>query len=166
MSAMKLDRYDMNILRLLSQDGRISKSRLAEEVCLSVSATWERIKRLEQLGYIRGYKAVIDWDAVSKQSLVIVELTLDRHTAQQMRIFEERVMKLPEISRCYATGGGVDYVLHIKTESIDHYQRFIDRLLLENIGIERYFTYIVTKVIKGESHLPIDGFPGMTEPST
>lgn len=159
MSAMKLDRYDMNILRLLSQDGRISKSRLAEEVCLSVSATWERIKRLEQIGYIRGYRAVIDWDAVSKQSLVIVVLTLDRHTAQQMRIFEDRILKLPEIIHCYATGGGVDYVMHVKTDSIDHYQRFIDRLLLENLGIERYFTYIVTKVIKGECQIPLDDLP-------
>jgi Lrp/AsnC family transcriptional regulator of ectoine degradation len=65
-----------------------------------------------------------------------------------MRRFEERVQAAPEVVQCYATGGGVDYVLHVLARDIDHYQRFIDALLMDELGIERYFTYIVTKVVK------------------
>ncbi|MEZ2353158.1 Lrp/AsnC family transcriptional regulator [Caballeronia sp. RCC_10] len=145
---MKLDRYDLAILRILARDGRITKSRLAEEVNLSVSPAWERVKKLEESGLVEGYRAEIDWTTAFKGSRVVVEVTLSRHTAQDMRRFEERVNAASEIVQCYATGGGVDYVLHVVTRDIDHYQRFIDSLLVEELGIERYFTYIVTKVVK------------------
>ncbi|ACC72991.1 Lrp/AsnC family transcriptional regulator [Paraburkholderia phymatum] len=152
---MKLDRYDLAILRILAGDGRITKSRLAEEVNLSISPAWERVKRLEESGVIRGYRTDIDWTKAFKGSRIIVEVTLARHTAQDMRRFEERVLAAEEVTQCHATGGGVDYVLHVVSRDIDHYQRFIDALLTEEIGIERYFTYVVTKVVKDGG----EGFP-------
>jgi Lrp/AsnC family transcriptional regulator, regulator of ectoine-degradation genes len=152
---MKLDRYDLAILRILARDGRITKSRLAEEVNLSISPAWERVRRLEESGVIRGYRADVDWVRTFKGSRIIVEVTLERHTAQDMRRFEERVAAAPEVAQCHATGGGVDYVLHVMSRDIDHYQRFIDTLLTDELGIGRYFTYIVTKVVKS---MP-DGMP-------
>jgi Lrp/AsnC family transcriptional regulator, regulator of ectoine-degradation genes len=145
---MKLDRYDLAILRILAQDGRITKSRLAEEVNLSISPAWERVRRLEESGVIRGYRTDIDWTRAFKSSRIIVEVTLARHTAHDMRRFEERVATAPEVTQCHATGGGVDYVLHVLSRDIDHYQRFIDAMLTDELGIERYFTYVVTKVVK------------------
>ncbi|QBR02205.1 Lrp/AsnC family transcriptional regulator [Paraburkholderia pallida] len=145
---IKLDRYDLAILRILERDGRITKSKLAEEVSLSISPAWERVRKLEESGVIRGYRADIDWIGAVKGSRIVVEVTLSRHTAYDMRRFEERVSAADEVTLCYATGGGVDYMLHVMTRDIDHYQRFIDRLLMEDLGIERYFTYIVTKVVK------------------
>lgn len=145
---LKLDRYDIAILRILAHDGRVTKSHLAEEINLSVSPTWERVRRLEDEGIIRGYRAELDWTGRLNISLIIVEVTLARHTAQDMQRFETRMLNAPEVSHCYATGGGVDYVIHVVTRSIDEYQRFIDSMLIENLGIERYFTYIVTKTIK------------------
>jgi Lrp/AsnC family transcriptional regulator of ectoine degradation len=145
---MKLDRYDLAILRILAQDGRITKSRLAEEINLSISPAWERVRRLEESGVIRGYHADVDWLRAFKGSRVIVEVTLARHTAHDMRRFEERIAAAPEIVQCHATGGGVDYVMQVMSRDIDHYQRFIDSLLTDELGIEKYFTYIVTKVVK------------------
>jgi Lrp/AsnC family transcriptional regulator, regulator of ectoine-degradation genes len=150
MNAIKLDRYDLAILRLLTRDGRMTKSRLAEEVNLTISPAWERVRRLEERGLIRGYHADIDWAAAFKGNHVVVEITLARHTAQDMRRFEERIVAAPEVEQCYATGGGVDYVMRIASRDIDHYQRFIDSLLADELGIERYFTYIVTKVVKDQ----------------
>jgi Lrp/AsnC family transcriptional regulator of ectoine degradation len=144
----KLDRYDLAILRVLARDGRITKSRLAEEVNLSISPVWERVRRLEDIGLIRGYRAEIDWVGAFKGSRIVVEVTLARHTAHDMRRFEERIAAASEVEQCYATGGGVDYVMHVASRDIDHYQRFIDSLLTDELGIERYFTYIVTKVVK------------------
>lgn len=158
----KLDRYDLKILRLLAEDGRITKSRLAEEINLSVSPAWERVRKLEEAGLVKGYRAVIDWAALFKTSLVLVEITLARHTAQDMRRFEQRLRDAVEVVHCYATGGGVDYIAMIQAHDIDHYQRFVDQLLLEDLGIERYFTYIVTKTIKAGDPAPLvpDGYFG------
>ena len=148
LTVVKLDRYDIAILRVLARDGRITKSRLAEEVNLSISPTWERVRKLEESGVIKGYRAELDWVGTLNASRIVVEVTLARHTERDMRRFEEAMQAAPEVVQCYATGGGVDYVLHVVSRDIDHYQRFIDSLLIDEIGIERYFTYIVTKVVK------------------
>lgn len=158
---IKLDRYDLKILRILAGDGRITKSSLAEAINLSVSPAWERVRKLEEAGLIKGYRAQIDWSALFKQQQVLVEITLARHTAQDMKRFEQRLQQSPEVGFCYATGGGVDYIAMIQARDIDHYQRFIDQLLLEDVGIERYFTYIVTKVIKTqEAAIPAEALEG------
>jgi Lrp/AsnC family transcriptional regulator of ectoine degradation len=90
----------------------------------------------------------VDWLRAFKGARVVVEVTLARHTAQDMRRFEERIGASPEVVQCHATGGGVDYVMHVMARDIDHYQRFIDSLLTAELGIEKYFTYIATKVVK------------------
>ena len=152
---IKLDRYDLAILRILARDGRITKSRLAEEVNLSISPAWERVRKLEDCGVIRGYRADIAWVDVFRGSRIVVEVTLSRHTAHTMQRFEQRMAAANEVIQCYATGGGVDYVVHVMARDIDHYQRFMDALLMEDLGIERYFTYIVTKVVKdGSTDVP------------
>lgn len=151
----KLDRYDLNILRILSEDGRITKSSLAEAINLSVTPTWDRVRKLESAGLVKGYRALIDWNQVFKRQQLLVEITLARHTAPDMRRFEQRMNAADEVEFCYATGGGVDYIAMILTPDIDQYQRFIDQLLIEDLGIERYFTYIVTKTIKTGGALPI-----------
>ncbi|AJP56548.1 AsnC family transcriptional regulator [Pandoraea vervacti] len=147
---VKLDRFDLAILRVLAREGRITKSRLAELIHLTVSPTWERVQRLEAAGVIRGYRADIDWSGVVQVSRIVVEITLARHTAHDMQRFESRLREAPEVVQCHATGGGVDYIVHVLARDIDHYQRFIDDLLMADFGIERYFTYIVTKVVKDQ----------------
>jgi Lrp/AsnC family transcriptional regulator of ectoine degradation len=106
------------------------------------------VRKLEESGVIRGYRAELDWVGTTNASRIVVEVTLARHTERDMRRFEEAMRAAPEVVQCYATGGGVDYVLHVVSRDIYHYQRFIDSLLIGEIGIERYFTYIVTKVVK------------------
>ncbi|MCY1391790.1 Lrp/AsnC ligand binding domain protein [compost metagenome] len=78
-----------------------------------------------------------------------------------MRRFEQRLREAPEVGFCFATGGGVDYIAMIQARDIDHYQRFIDQLLVDDMGIERYFTYIVTKVIKtADEAVPVEAMEG------
>jgi Lrp/AsnC family transcriptional regulator, regulator of ectoine-degradation genes len=149
---MKLDRYDLAILNILAHEGRITKSRLAERVNLSISPAWERVRRLEQAGVIRGYCADMDWLKAFNGSRIVVEVTLAKHTAPDLARFEARIALAPEVVQCLATGGGIDYVMQVFSRDIDHYQRFIDRLLTEELGIERYFTYVVTKEVKAVSH--------------
>jgi Lrp/AsnC family transcriptional regulator, regulator of ectoine-degradation genes len=145
---MQLDRYDIKILQILHQQGRITKSSLAEAISLSVSPCWERVKRLEAAGIIEGYGARINTDVLFKRTPVLVEVSLKQHSAEAFQCFEQTMLDCEQVVDCYATGGGVDYILRVMCDGIDQYQRLIDGWLASNIGIERYFTYIVTKTIK------------------
>lgn len=145
---MKLDPIDIKIVLALKQDGRMTKLKLAEAANLSPAACWERLRRLEESGVIKGYTAIVDLDAGAPRISVIVEVSLKSHQQADFQRFEEAVAKEPGIVCCDATGGGVDYILRVVVPDIDAYQRLIDRLLDPPIGIERYFTYVVTKSVR------------------
>ncbi|WP_110685467.1 Lrp/AsnC family transcriptional regulator [Salinicola aestuarinus] len=147
---MKLDRYDLKILQILSHDGRITKSRLAEAINLSVSPCWERVKRLEKAGVIEGYSVRLNPDAIVKRTPVWVQVELKQHSAESLARFERLALDTEAVAECYAIGGGMDYLVRVDAESIDAYQRLIDAWLVSDLGIERYFTYIVTKTVKRE----------------
>ena len=153
---MKLDRHDIRILAALQADGRIAKTKLAEKVFLSPTAAWERIKKLESAGVIASYHARINLEKFTKPTMVMLEVTLKSHQAHDFRKFEDAVQTIPEIVECHATGGGIDYLLKLVTPDIDHYQRLIDQMLERDIGIDRYFTYIVTKPVKESPDPPIN----------
>ncbi|MCP1313225.1 MULTISPECIES: Lrp/AsnC family transcriptional regulator [unclassified Halomonas] len=148
---LKLDRFDLKILEILSRDGRITKSRLAEAINLSISPCWERVKRLEKAGVIQGYSARIDARVLVPRTPVWVQIELKAHNAESFARFEALVMETPEVTECVAVGGGVDYLVKFEARSIDGYQRLMDRWLVSDVGIERYFTYIVTKTVKQSS---------------
>lgn len=143
-----LDRYDIAILKTLQSNGRITKVALAEAVNLSPSPCWERLKRLEQAGLITGYRADIDVAELRPMILVLVEVTLSHHQAENFKAFEAAIQEYPEIIECAATGGGIDYVMKLAVSDVDAYQRLMDRLLDAGIGINRYFGYVVTKMVK------------------
>jgi Lrp/AsnC family transcriptional regulator of ectoine degradation len=145
---LKLDRYDLAILQKLQQEGRITKVALAEAVNLSSSPCWERLRRLEDAGYITGYHANLDLRRLATIAEVIVEVTLTNHKATDFRRFETAIQDVPEIVECSAIGGGIDYVMKLIVRDVDAYQRLMDRLLDDGIGIDRYFGYIVTKPVK------------------
>jgi Lrp/AsnC family transcriptional regulator, regulator of ectoine-degradation genes len=159
--AMKLDKIDLKILAALQRDGRITKIRLAEAVNLSPTACWERLSRLEKSGVITGYTARINTDKLARRTAVLVEIMLRSHQQSDFDRFEEAILKEPAIVSCDATGGGVDYILKIVSEDIDAYQRLIDKLLRLDLGIERYFTYVITKNVKTSDPLPSIAIEGV-----
>jgi len=143
-----LDDRDIQILRILSEEGRISKSDLARRVNLSATPCWERLKRLEQQGLIRGYRAEIALAKIAQHVTIFVVAELESHRTSDFQQFEKAMARRDEIVSCWAIGGGFDYLLQIVTTDINSYQRLIDALLAERIGLKRYFTYIVTKDVK------------------
>lgn len=145
---MKLDRFDFRILEILARDGRITKSRLAEAINLSVSPCWERVRRLERAGIIEGYGARVSDRVRVHLTPVWVQIEMEQHSLAILERFERTMRDTPAVTQCVAVGGGVDYLVLIEAESIDQYQRLIDQWLVEDLAIKRYFTYIVTKVIK------------------
>ncbi|MBN7808634.1 Lrp/AsnC family transcriptional regulator [Agrobacterium rosae] len=148
---MKLDAIDLRILEAVRRDGRMTKQALAEQIGLSPTPGWARLKRLEAAGIISGYHARIDRHRIAPFTRVLVEITLVSHRQTDFALFEQAIAAIPEITACWSVGGGVDYFLSVETTNIDSYQRLIDRILGMEIGIQRYFTYIVTKTVKDET---------------
>lgn len=153
---MKLDDRDIQILRVLSTEGRITKAALAERIGLSPTPCWDRLKKLEKAGLIEGYRAEISLRKLGPHVTVFVAAELADHTAASFRAFEDAVKRYEEVVACWALGGGYDYLLQIVTRDIDAYQRLIDQMLDARIGLARYFTYIVTKPVKGYGAPPFD----------
>ena len=155
MTAAKLDAIDLKILDAIQRDGRITKLALAEQVGLSPTPCWMRLRKLEKAGIVSGYHARIAMRVVAPVATVLMEVTLASHRQADFDRFERVIRDIPEIVACWSVGGGVDYVLKVMARDIDAYQRLVDGLLDREIGIDRYFTYIVTKAVKEEIARPI-----------
>jgi len=149
------DAIDLKILAVLQHEGRLTKAALAQRVGLSPTPCWERLRRLEKAGYVRGYRADIAIEKLGPLTTILVEITLKQHRYQDFELFERHVKRIDEILECHATGGGIDYLLKVLVRDVDAYQRLIDGLLVADIGIDRYFTYVVTRAIKTVPQAPV-----------
>ncbi|GAB4230518.1 MAG: Lrp/AsnC family transcriptional regulator [Kiloniellaceae bacterium] len=145
---MKLDKRDLQILTILQAEGRITKSELASRISLSPAACWDRLKRLEQGGFIRGYHAEVALEKIAPTSSFLVQIELESHQAADFQRFEDAVQQIPQVTRCVAVGGGVDYFLELVARDVAAYQTLIDEILESRIGVKRYFTFVVTKPVK------------------
>lgn len=148
MKKSALDATDIRILSALQKHGPLSKSRLSDAVNLSPTPCWARVSKLRKAGVIRGYRADIALDTIVDVTQVVVTVSLESHHKSDFERFEARVAATPEITECIATGGGTDYVLKVVARSLEGFQTLMDALLSENLGIDRYMTYIVTREIK------------------
>jgi Lrp/AsnC family transcriptional regulator, regulator of ectoine-degradation genes len=148
---LKLDNRDIEILKILSAEARISKAELANRINLSPTPCWERLRRLEKAGIIRSYKADISLKGIAANVTIFVTVELENHRTEAFQSFEIAVKSRSEIVACWALGGGFDYLMQIVT-----YQRLMDSLLEQGLGLKRYYTYIVTKPVKENGILPFD----------
>jgi Lrp/AsnC family transcriptional regulator of ectoine degradation len=155
MTALKLDAIDLKILEAIQRDGRITKLALAGAVGLSPTPCWMRLAKLEKAGIVSGYHARVAMRVIAPVAVVLMEVTLASHRQADFDRFERAVRAVPEIVACWSVGGGVDYLMKVMARDIDAYQRLVDGLLEREIGIDRYFTYIVTKTVKEETVLPV-----------
>jgi DNA-binding Lrp family transcriptional regulator len=152
----KLDRIDLRILAQLQRNGRITNVQLADAVGLSPSPCLIRVKRLEKAGYIAGYGAHIQLEKLGDVQIVYTEVTLADHRREDFIKFVDAVRVVDECVECHLASGGYDYLLKFVTRSVSHYQSIIEGLLEQNIGIEKYFSYVIIKSPFVKSHFPIE----------
>src|SRR3546814_21040372 len=132
--AMKLDNRDLQILTILQAEGRITKSELAARVSLTPAACWDRLKRLDQAGFIRGYHAEVALEKIAPASQFLVQIELESHQTGDFQRFENAVRAIPQVTRCVAVGGGVDYFLEVVERDVSAYQALIDDILERRNG--------------------------------
>jgi DNA-binding Lrp family transcriptional regulator len=141
----KLDRIDIRILAELEKNGRISNAQLAAIVGLSPSPCLNRVKRLEDAGYISGYSAKINLAKLGPIQIIFNAVTLGDHRLNDFTRFERGIREYKELMECHLVSGGFDYLLKFVVRDIQHYQAMMEEILRKNIGISKYFSYIVIK---------------------
>jgi len=155
MTEHKLDKIDLNILSVLQDNGRIKNIDLADKVALSPSPCLQRVKRLEQMGFIKSYKAVIELNKIVETIQVFTQITIAVHTLEDHSYFEKEIVKIPEVIECYLASGGYDYLVKFVCSSIIHYQNTIQKLLDSDLGISKYHSYVIMKQIISKNSYPI-----------
>jgi len=153
---LKLDRIDIRILATLQDQGNITNVNLADVVGLSPSPCLQRVKRLEKAGYIESYRAVINLRKLSDHVTVFTEVTLADHRRKDFTRFENEISRHGNVVECHLVSGGYDYLLKFVARGVSQYQEIIEDLLERNLGIDKYFSYIVIKSIIENRGVPID----------
>ena len=155
MTNPRLDRIDVKILAQLQRNGRMTNVTLSEAVGLSASPCLLRVKRLEKAGFITGYGAQIDLAKLGETMSIFTEVTLQDHKLDDFTRFEAEMRGVDELVECHLVSGGYDYLLKFVTRGVTHYQEIIESLLSREIGIAKYFSYVVIKSPILKPYLPI-----------
>ena len=138
----KLDKVDLQILRTLQENARLTTKELAAKVSLSSTPVFERLKRLEANGYIKKYIAVLDAEKLNQGFVVFCNVKLRRMNRSIAEEFTGVIQDIPEVTECYNISGSYDYLLKIHAPNMKYYQEFILNVLgyIESLGsIESVF---------------------------
>ncbi|MFO7528710.1 MAG: Lrp/AsnC ligand binding domain-containing protein [Marinobacter sp.] len=153
-----LDRLDRRILVELQKNGRLSFVELAEKVGLSATPCIERVRRLENDGFIQGYYARLNPQLMGYSMLVFVEISLSYQSRDAFEKFNEAVESLPFMLECHLVSGDADYLLKARITDISEYRALLGDMLLKLPGVKNSKSYIVMEEVKETFELPIDTY--------
>ena len=155
LAAVKLDRIDIRILSELQKNGRLTNLELADRVNLSASPCLARMKILHTAGFITGFSAQLDLTRMVDVLTVFTEVTLARHRTDDFARFLAAVEKIDQVVECHVISSGYDYLVKFNTCGISQYQELIENLLDLDLGIVKYFSYIVFKTPVRPRQVPV-----------
>lgn len=147
-STYQADRIDLELLALLRKDAKMSSKELAAAVGLSLTPTYERVKRLERNAYIMGYQAKISKEKTRKALRVLCNVSVKTHAVSYLKAFEEEVIKLSEVVSCYHIAGNFDYLLLIEVFDMNTYSHFIKEKLASIPHIANVQSSFIMSVLK------------------
>ncbi len=143
-----LDKIDRRVLDLLKENAKLSNKEIAHEIGLTVTPTFERIKRLERNGVITGYTINVDKKKIGKGLKVICQVSLRAHNLDLLQGFEDQIIHLSEVSACYHIAGDYDYLLSIEVMDMDEYQHFLKEKLASIPNIANVQSSFVLSTMK------------------
>ncbi|MFN5417306.1 MAG: Lrp/AsnC family transcriptional regulator [Flavobacteriia bacterium] len=146
----QLDALDKQIIAILSKNGKINHKELAALIGLTITPTYERVKRLEQKGIIKSYVAKIDKEKIGKNLKVMCQLSLKSHAKDLLENFENAIVKLNEVTACYHIAGNFDYLLHIEVKDMEAYSVFLKDKLATIPHIANVQSMFVMRTLKEE----------------
>ena len=148
MTRDELDSFDLAILRVLKQDGRISITDLAKEISLSKSPTQARLKRLERAGFITGYQALVDNQRLGLGHVVFVEVKLQDTRESALNAFNAAVRATPEIEECHLIAGAFDYLLKVRSADIQNYRQILAERISRLPHVASTSTHVAMESVK------------------
>ncbi len=138
-----MDRIDRKILQILQENGRISNVSLAKQVGLTPPATLERVRKLEENGYIQSYHARLDVNKLGKGLSCIIALNLVRHEQRSIHEFEEELKNLKEIEEIYHVTGRFDYFIKVNLKDVKALREFLVNKLTKIKRVDKAETFII-----------------------
>ncbi len=142
-----LDSVDLSLLKLLAQDAKYTTKELAKLVNLSASPVFERVKRLENNGYIKKYIAILDAEKFEHGFIVFCNIKLKQHDKQIGHRFVSDILKINEVVECYNISGEYDFILKVYAKDMKHYQDFVFNKLgsVDSIG-STHSTFVMSEI--------------------
>ncbi|WNW14158.1 Lrp/AsnC family transcriptional regulator [Pseudomonas sp. DTU_2021_1001937_2_SI_NGA_ILE_001] len=150
-----LDRVDIAIAERLQRDGRLSNTRLAEQVALSEASCWRRQKRLEERGLIEGYQAILNRRKLGLGVMAFVQISCHEHSEEVTAQFERIIQAAPQVLSCHNTTGEADYLLQVVARDLDSYSRFVEKVLRTLPGVSSIRSNLSLRELKTDNRLPV-----------
>jgi Lrp/AsnC family leucine-responsive transcriptional regulator len=154
-AGVTLDRYDVAILDALQRDARQSNADLAAAIGLSAAPTWRRVRRLEELGVITGYRAEIDRRRIGLGVLAFVRVDTERDNAAATQALEAAIRKLPEVIACHYISGAGTFELQVLVTDLDAYSRWTMETLFKLPNVKDLHTSFSLGEVKAGAALPL-----------
>ena len=153
---MIFDRYDMQILRALQLDGKISNQDLADSIGLSPSPCLRRVKALEESGVIIGYNALLDAKKLGLTLMALIHISMDQHTPERFNNFEQKIAEIPEVLECLLiTDQSADYQLKVLVKDMDGFQELLLNRITRITGVTGVHSSFVLRRVVDKTVLPV-----------
>lgn len=153
---MGIDRYDLEILRIIQEDGRISNQDLADRINLTPSPCLRRLNTLEESGLITGYRALLDAKKLGLSLMALILISMDQHTPERLGNFEAKIVEIPDVLECLLiTGQDADYQLKVVVKDMDAYQDLLLNRITRIKGVTGVHSSFVLRRVVDKTALPL-----------
>lgn len=156
MSDLKLDKIDLQILKLLQENSKITNLDLSKRIGLSPAPTLERVKKLEQSGVIKSYHAKVDALAIGLNVRTFALVNLAWHKENALDNFLRKIRDIDEVTECYIITGDADFLMKIVCKDLQAYEKLLFKTLSQIDEIERIKTLMTLSKVKKDKVLPFD----------
>lgn len=150
-----LDKLDLAITDRLQRDGRLSNVKLAEQLAMSEASCWRKQKRLEDSGVIEGYQAILNRKKLGLGVMAFVQISCADHREETTAQFEKIIESAPQVLACHNTTGEADFLLQVVARDLDHYSRFVEKVLRKLPGVTSIRSNLSLRELKTTNRLPV-----------
>ncbi len=154
--AIELDKIDLQILKILQQNGRITNLQLSSEIGLSPAPTLERVRKLENSGYILSYHALVDEEKLGLGIKTFIQVSLDFHKSNTIQTFLDEIQEIKEITECHHVTGQCDFLLKVYVKDIKSYEQLIMQKISRISVVKTFQTMIIMSTNKKEPTVPLE----------
>jgi Lrp/AsnC family leucine-responsive transcriptional regulator len=153
---MELDKIDFNILKILQENGRITNLQLSQYIGLSPAPTLERVRKLENSGYIKSYHALVDEEKLGLGIKTFIQVSLDFHQQDTIQIFLKEIKEIKEITECHHVTGQCDFLLKAYVKDIKTYEQLIMQKISRITVVKTFHTMMIMSTSKKEPIIPLE----------